>query len=192
VTSAELQYAFGKRVGNRLTFAAEFEAYKLPVDVTRLWNEWWGCLWLWADGRLVGNPTEFELVMTGLDSLEGAAAEERTAASRILSACTPREALRAVMWAKYGEDCDPAVSVGAVDKEMLQSLEVLPERTGSFFDGWEAILLDDAAEEHFIYRKNETAVAEAVWPTGTFRRVIVETRAEFEKLARKSLGASIN
>jgi len=176
-----MQPGFAKRVGNRWMFALEFE---INGDIPRTWSELRGSLWLWAGGRLIGNLYEIETVKIGLDSLVEAAGENRAAASRILAACTRSEALKSVMWARYGEDRDPPVRLGAVDQSTLFSLEILPRRTGPFFDGWEAILFDDGAEEHFIFREGEAETMESVWPMGTFGAVIAEARTEFERLAQ--------
>lgn len=171
----------GRRVGDRWIFALEFD---IQGDLPRAWNEMLGSLWLWTRGHLVGTPYEIETIKTGLDSLQEAATEDREPASRILSKCNGREALEKVMWARYGEDHDLPPGMAAVDKEALFSLEVLPRRTGPFFDGWEAILVEDGAGERFIYRHEETAVVEAVWPKGMFRRVIDQAITEFEGLAQ--------
>ena len=63
---------------------------------------------------------------------------------------------------------------------------------GTFFDGWEAILVEDGAGERFIYRHEETAVVEAVWPKGMFRRVIDQAITEFEGLAEQSISKGTN
>jgi hypothetical protein len=65
--------------------------------------------------------------------------------------------------ARYGGDHDPPVTACATSDETLFPLEILPRRTGPFFDGWEAILLDVGSEERFIYRDAEADVMEAVW-----------------------------
>ena len=146
------QPGFSRRIGNRWTFALEFE---IQADAPRLWNESWGSLWLWVGGHLVGRPYETEMVQIGLDSLNETAGENRASASRILSACSPSEALQAVMWARYGGQDSVHVKASAVDDEALFPLEVLPRRTGLFFDGWEAILVDEGPIERFVYRRGD-------------------------------------
>jgi hypothetical protein len=179
-----IQPGFGKRIGNRWTFALEFE---ILGDPPATWNEWWGSLWLWVEGRLVGRPHETEMVLTGLDSLVEVARENRTPASSILSACSSKEALEAVMWARYGGDGPPPVRLPMTNEESLFSVEVLPRRAGPFFDGWEAILVEEGATQRFVYRQEGAEVAEAVWPQGTFSRVVGDARTEFERLARSML-----
>ena len=86
------QYVFGQRIGNRLRFAVEFEAYKLrDGSFPRMWNEWWGYLWLWMDGRLVGNPLEYEFIWSGLGPLVKDASETGKRGSSLLSTYQPKE-----------------------------------------------------------------------------------------------------
>lgn len=180
-TVRTVEEGFGKRVGNRWTFAVEFEIHG---DRPAAWNEWWGSLWLWVEGRLVGRPDETEMVLTGLDSLQESASEERIPASSILSTYDSKEALDAVMWARYGGDGPSPLKFPTKNEEGLFSLEVLPRRTGPFFDGWEAILLEQAGTQRFVYRQEGGDVVEAVWPHGTFSHVVGDARAEFESLAQ--------
>jgi hypothetical protein len=57
---------FSSRSGDRWTFAIEFEGVG---EAPKSWNEWWGSIWLWVEGQVVGWPSEIEMVMTGFDSL---------------------------------------------------------------------------------------------------------------------------
>ena len=175
----------GQRVGDRWTFALEFEITIEPR--TRAWNEWWGSLWLWADGHLVGRPSEVEMIQTGLGSLHGTASENWGVASFTLSALSPSEALDAVMWARYGEEKLRPVRINFQEMDTLLCLEVLPRSTGPFFDGWEAIILEEGTRERFIYRQEGMEVAEATWPKGTFRSVVGEAQNDFERVARSIL-----
>ncbi|HET9363728.1 MAG TPA: hypothetical protein VFP71_01955, partial [Candidatus Angelobacter sp.] len=158
--------AFSSRVGNRWIFAIEFEVIG---DPPRVWNEWWGSLWLWIDGRVVGTPFEIEMVASGFDSLLESLyqleqqAENRTSA--FLSSLPGNQALDLVMWAQYGEDESPVGFDG--NRELLRVHEVLP-RGSPFFDGWQAILLSDRLQERFIFRQEGGQVNEVKWPIGTF------------------------
>ncbi len=124
------------------------------------------------------------MVQIGLDSLNETAQENRESASLLLSAYRPNEALQAVMSARYGAQDPINVRASGLDDQVLVSLEVLPRRTGVFFEGWEAILLDEGSTERFLYRRDDTNAIEVLWPTGTFREIIGKARREFETLAR--------
>src|SRR6202162_3092297 len=159
---------FGNRIGNRWMFALEFEVHG---DLPKCWNEWWGSLWLWVEGHVVGAPFESETVLTGLDSLQEVALETGNRARRLLSGSSSKEALETVMCARYGSGAPSRRNLVADDKSLLP-FEVLPRRTGPFFDGWEAILLEDEKEERFVYRQEGSAtVTEVIWPLGTFHEV---------------------
>jgi len=175
------QVAFCSRVGNRWNFAVEFEGIG---DPPRAWNEWWGSLWLWANGQVVGWPFEIEMVMTGFDSLVESAQETETRTSGLLSSLPAYEALDLVMWARYGDDKPPVHFDG--NPSLLVPHEVLPRLTGPFFDGWEAILIPEDLQERFIFRQEGGPVSEAKWPIGTFKRFVLQSRDEFKKLATAS------
>lgn len=186
--STQTQFVFSKRVGDRNSFAVEFEGHRLPGGPgPRLWNELWGYLWLWVEGHLVGNPFELEMVTIGLESLQTTALETGCRQSRLLSAQTSTEALEIVLRAIYGDD-DPVTEELTPDWDSLAPFEVLPGRTGPFFDGWEAILLETGTTEQFVYRQEGKPTIDAVWPLGTFRDAVLEATSEFEKLARYELG----
>lgn len=74
--------AFSSRIGDRWTFAIEFEGIGSPP---KAWNEWWGSLWLWVDGNVAGRPSEFEMVMTAFDSLVESAQQTRAGPSAPLA-----------------------------------------------------------------------------------------------------------
>src|SRR5882672_6610257 len=167
------EIGFSSRVGDRWTFAIEFEG---SGDPPRVWNEWWGCLWLWIDGRLVGRPTEIEMVMTGLDSLVESVQQAVSRNSTLLSSRPPDEALNSVMRASY-VDYSPGPESPTEDTSLLQAHEVLPRLTGAFFDGWEAILIEENVRERFIFRQEGGgAVGEAFWPVGTFKKIVLQAR----------------
>ncbi len=176
------QVLFSSRVGNRWSFAVDFEAFN---ELPRMWNEWWGSVWLWADGRVVGRPFEIEMVMSGFDplleSLHHTEQNTENPTSAILASLPADQALDWVMWAQCGEDDPPKGFHG--DEALLAVHEVLP-RGSPFFDDWQAILLPDGLQERFIFRRKEGEVSEAKWPVGTFRSVIVQAQDEFKKLAR--------
>jgi hypothetical protein len=176
------QQLFSFRAGNRWSFAVEFEAFG---DRPGMWNEWWGSLWLWVNGHVVGRPFEIEMVASGLDPLtEGlflAAQnpENRTGAS--LAGLPPAQALDLVMRAEDDEGDSPqAFNRG---RKLLALHEVIP-RGSPFFDGWEALLITEGSQERFIFRQEQGEAGEARWPEGTFRIVVVHARSEFEKLAK--------
>jgi hypothetical protein len=176
------QTEFSSRVGNRWSFAVEFEACG---DRPRRWNEWWGSLWLWADGYVVGRPFEIEMVMSGFDPLLGSIyqAEQNTEnrTSALLASLPANQALEWVMWAQCGEDDPPKGFQG--DEALLGVHEVLP-RGSPFFDDWQAILLPEGLHERFIFRRDQGEPSEARWPRGTFRSVVLQAQDEFKKLAR--------
>jgi len=126
------------------------------------------------------------MVMTGLESLYEAAGETGTRDKCLLPTSNSREALEMVLWARYG-DSNPVMERTVRNEKALFAFEILPRRTGPFFEDWEAILLEEGVNERFIYRQKGADVVEAAWPLGTFRRVITEARSDFEKLARSML-----
>jgi len=178
--------AFSSRIGDRWTFAIEFEGVGNPP---KAWNEWWGSLWLWIDGHVVGCPSEIEMVMTGLDSLVESAQQTRADLSSPLQLSVPAgEALDLVMWARYGSD-DRAPGNFVGDPSTLTGYEVLPRLTGPFFDGWEAVLIEAAQEERFIFRQEGAEVREALWPAGTFRSVVQRALDDFKGFAVAEAGS---
>jgi hypothetical protein len=170
-----------RQFGDRRAFAVEFETHG---EAPRLWNEWWGSLWLWVDGLLVGNRDETEMIMTAVDSLWESAHEDRGEASRRIANLGAQEVLDVVMWARYGQTNQPPVEGVEPDEDVLGSLEILPRYTGPSFDHWEAALIERGGKEHFIYRHEDGEIFEAAWPVGTYRGVIDEARTGFEQLAR--------
>jgi hypothetical protein len=176
------QVVFSSRVGNRWSLAVEFEACG---DLPRTWNEWWGSLWLWADGQAVGRPFEIEMVMSGFDPLiESLCQMEQNTengTSAFLASLPDQQALDLVMWAQYGEGDPPKGFDG--DQVLLKVHEVLP-RGSPFFDDWQAILVPEGLQERFIFRLEKGEVSQARWPRGTFRRVVLQAQEEFKKLAR--------
>jgi hypothetical protein len=172
-------------IGNRQRFAVEFE---IPNEVPKVWNETWGSLWLWVEGHLVGRH-ESEMISIGLDSLQETANENLEPASRILATYDAKRALQAVMWSRYGGTETPA-TIGVIANEQLSAAEVLPRTTGPFFDGWQAVLLDEGVEERFIYRQGEGQIYESKWPSGTLKAVIDLAKREFERLARATLNGT--
>ena len=178
------QLAFSSRIGDRWTFAVEFEGIG---DPPKAWNEWWGTLWLWVDGQVVGRPSEIEMVMTGFDSLmESAQQNTAEAASSLLLSLGSEKAVDLVMKASYGSDDGTACSfVG--DPSVFKDYEVLPRLTGAFFDGWEAILIHVGEEERFIFRQEGTVLREAFWPAGTFKSIVERALKEFKRLSSAHL-----
>ena len=176
------QLLFSARVGNRWSFALEFEAFS---DLPKKWNEWWGSLWLWVDGHVVGRPFEIEMVMSGFDPLiESLYQTERNVenqTSALLSSLPASQALDWVMWAQSGE-VDPPMGFHG-DEALIAVHEVLP-RGSPFFDDLEAILVPEGLRERFIFRWKEGEVRAASWPRGTFRTVVLEALDQFTKLAQ--------
>src|SRR5262245_51511436 len=177
------QPRLSKRMGNRWMLALEFEIHDGSAST---WNETWGSLWLWVEGRLIGRPFESEMVFTGLESLREAAQETGQRGRDLLPTDNLKEALDVVMWARYGGD-DSLVRGLTIHEESLLPFEILPRRTGPFFDGWQGILVEEGAAERFILRQEGGEVTDAVWPLGTFRDVIQDGCREFERLARSPL-----
>lgn len=175
--------AFGSRVGDRWSLAIEFEGIGEPP---KTWNQWWGSLWLWVNGRVVGRPSELEIVMTGLDSLAESATGSGSRRNRLLSSLPANKAIDLVMWSRYGDDVRPDCLAGE-DPLLLAQHEILPRLTGPFFDGWEAILLTESCSERFLVRRTGSQASEAVWPEGTFKGLVLQSRDCFERLASASL-----
>jgi len=174
------EVVFSSRVGDRWTFAIEFEGIG---DPPKIWNEWWGTLWLWVNGAIVGRPSEFEMVMTGFDSLLESAQRIPTGLSGPLQPSVgAAEALDLVMWSRYGDD-DQAPEGFVGDSAELERYEVLPRLTGPFFDGWEAVLIEAGPEERFIFRHEGVETREVRWSVGTFRSVVQQAVSEFKRLA---------
>ncbi len=171
---------FSSRIGDRWTFAIEFEGVG---EQPKLWNEWWGSLWLWVDGQVVGDPSEIEMVMTGFDSLLESAQNIPTGQSGSLQPSVPAvEALDLVMWARYRDDEQaPGEFVG--DPSDLARYEVLPRLTGPFFDGWDAVLIEAGQKERFIFRQEGAEAREVLWPAGTFRTIVQQAIDEFKRLS---------
>ena len=162
-----------RRIGDRRQLAVEFEV-DLDQPPAR---DVWGCLWLWAGGRCVGNSHELEIVGYGLSGLQQAGLGIREQPS-FLSSMPPSEALDLVMWAIYGED-DAQREEMVKDRRSLESFEVLPGSMGPYGDDWEAILIGDGSSERFVFRHAPGPTHEVRWGQGTFNRVIAEAREVF-------------
>jgi len=177
------QLVFSSRVGDRWTFAIEFEGVWNPRKV---WNEWYGYIWLWVDGEVVGMPSEFEMVTLGLDSLIWAVQKIETGSVKLLGALPLDAAVDLVIWARFGDEGPPPTPFEG-DRSLLSLHEVLPG-LGAFFDDWQAILIKDGSEERFIYRREGAQASETRWPAGTFKRVVLQAQHEFRKLATEWSG----
>jgi hypothetical protein len=163
-----------RSVGDGRVLAVEFV---LSPELPRIWNEWWGRLSLSVAGRKIENSGEIEMVWTGLASLRESARDVAASSVSKISRCRPQEALSLVMQARYGED-------SSIDDGELAHFEVLPSRTGPFFDGWEAVLIPNDEAERFIYRHGNESVSDALWPKGTFLGVMEEACREFELISK--------
>jgi len=167
------------RIGCRQRFAIEFE---VEPDRTRPANEWRGSIWLWVDGRCVGETYETEMVSIGLDALVRAAKGTRSKASSVFASLPAAQALDEVMQAIYGEDDEQDKRL--VSQEDFAVLDILPSSAGPSFDHWEAILVEDGAEERFIYRRIGSPVFEARWKSNTFRNTVLEAEVQFSNTAK--------
>ena len=116
---------FSSRVGDRWSLAIEFEG---SGDPPRVWNEWWGSLWLWVDGEVVGRPFEIEMVMCGIESLVWSARRVKTESNRLLAAFPANAALDLVMWAQYGDEGSPP-ALFAGERSLLLPNEVLDRKS---------------------------------------------------------------
>ena len=168
-----------QRVGSRQLFAIEFE---MKPDHALPPNEWLGSIWLWVDGRCVGESHEIEMVSIGLGALSHAAKAKRSRISSLFASLPPEQALDAVMLAIYGDDDQKAK--GAVSPDDLDGLDILPSSAGPFFDHWQAILIEDGPEERFIYRRTGGQIFEARWKINTFRDTVLEAEVQFRKVAK--------
>jgi hypothetical protein len=175
------QIEFFYRVGNRWSFAVEFEA---SGERPRVWNEWWGSLWLWVGGQVVGRPFEIEMVMSGFDplleSLYESGQKPENPTSSLLASMPADDALDLVMWSQYGDDEPPTPFAG--EQSLLSAHEVLP-RGSPFFDGWKAILIPAGSQERFIFCQEGGHAKEAKWPSGTFRSIVQISLTEFKRFA---------
>ncbi len=172
-----------RRTGDRRIFAVEFE---IELDQVRSPNEWYGCLWLWVDGRCVGESQEVEMVSIALEHLVAAAQETGSRSNRKLSSLPADEALNLVIWAAYGDDSLKLEQQLAESRQSLAKFDILPTSAGPFFDSWEATLIELGDEERFIYRRDGEAVREAKWRLGTFKDVVLQAQADFTKIVNMS------
>jgi len=127
---------------------------------------------------------EIEMVEFGLSALQEAADDPNRGPNSILSSMPAEDALNLVMWARYGED-DPTLEKAAGSRQALEPHEILPRRTGSFFDHWQAILLERDGLETIIFRQIGQQVNVVGWPAGTFRNTVNETRKMFYQSTAK-------
>lgn len=165
-----------KLIGSQESFGIEFD---VKCDLAVPASTWWGGFWLWADGNLVGNKNDIEIVSCGLGVLLNAAHKTVSRKSDLLSLLPANEALDLVMSSVYGDD-DASFRrlAGSAD---LRSFEVLPGG-GPFFDEWQAILLEESELERFIYRKEGEQTFECSWQPGTFRNVVLQAEIEIRKM----------
>lgn len=165
----------GKRIGNRWEFAIEFEIHKADGKIPRWWDDWYGSLWLWVDGRAVGNTDAFLVVKFAFETLCAVGAADRAAATAALSkqpsaaekldivmgcaqadswlGLSPEDACRTVAEEMGVPSVDIATmeEMRAKSRQML-TLDMLPAGTGWAFQGWQAVLLDEGEQERMIYR----------------------------------------
>ena len=170
-----------QRVGSRHLFAVEFE---VKPDRALSPNEWLGSIWLWVEGRCVGEAHEIEMVSIGLDALVHAAKATRSTISSLFDSLPAEQALDRAMLVIYGEDDEQ--DKGPVSPD-LANLDILPTSAGPFFDNWEAILVEAGAEERFIYRRLGNQVFEARWKINTFRDTVLEAERKFLQIAKLAI-----
>jgi RHS repeat-associated protein len=163
-----------RRIGDRRVFAVEFEFD--PKQTTT--KDIWGCLWLWAGGRCIGNCQEIEMVDFGLSALVEASASDHSSLAK-LSSSPAKDAIDLIMWAVYGDDDAEKEKTLGGDRRSFERFEILPGVTGPFFDNWQAILIDCGSDERFIFRRSQEAPYEFRWPSGTFSKVVGEARDAF-------------
>jgi hypothetical protein len=171
-----------RRVGDRRIFAVEFE---LEPNQQGPPNEWYGSLWLWVEGRCIGESHEVEMVSIGLEHLAGSAQATGSRTDPVFSSLSAGEALDFVMWAVYGENNSKLKQHLAGSRERLFKFDILATSAGPFFDDWEATIIEIGDEERFIYRKDGEPIHEARWPLGTFKGVVLQAQAEFTKLCKQ-------
>ncbi len=166
------------RVGSRWRFAIEWD---VPADSRRpwleaeqvapedcqsallgIWNSWLGCLWLWADGHVVGRPWEVRPAVSGLNRTS----RYRSKDWRAIVHFAQRSNSRGGSSSRYELDISRARGQG-------RRFEVMP-RGCPFFDDWKAILIEEGESETLIWRARRLgAVESATWPLGTFRDVVL-------------------
>lgn len=168
-----------KRVGDRRVFAVEFEVDPHQQHAP---SDWWGSLWLWVNGKCVGRSDHIEMVLVGIGTLVNAAIKTGSRISPLLSSKPAAGALDLVMWTIYGDD-ESHPELNTASRETLQQFEVLPQGD-SFFDGWEAILIEEGNTERFIVRKQGETASEVSWELGRFKDTVLEARAEFQRLTK--------
>lgn len=163
-------------IGSQESFGIEFDVKCDPAVPS---NTWWGRLWLWADGVLVGNMNDIEMVSCGLGVLLNALHKTASRKSDLLSSLPAREALELVMCSVYGNnDAYVRRLAGSMD---LRSFEVLPGG-GPFFDEWQAILLEESETERFIFRKEGEPTFKCSWRMGTFRNIVLQAETELRNM----------
>lgn len=178
------------RVGSRWRIAIEWDVpagyyahrWLLLSDVpearrSELLDEPWrrhlGSFWVWADGHLLGNPYDMELLGVGLGLMIWVAEGTGRRASPLLSLRSRAEALDLVMESIYGENAD----LVRAEYGNLGAFEVMPAGN-PYFDGWQAIVLEEGQEETLIWRQGaDGSVITATWPLGEIRRVVSEVVA---------------
>jgi hypothetical protein len=139
-------------------------------------------VWLWVGGRCVGETHEVEIVEFGLNALQEAVDDPDPRTGSILASMSAEEALNLVMWARYGDD-DPALEAVAGSRQALEPYEILPRRTGVFFDHWQAVLLEQGETETMIFRRTGQPVSVVKWSKGTFASTVCEARRAFRLAA---------
>src|SRR5205814_4795156 len=114
-------------------------------------------------------------------SLLNAALKTGCRASSLLSPLPAEEALNLVMWAVYGDD-DSRREKLVGSRESLYPFEILPQGD-PFFDGWEAIIIEERNAERFIFRKRGQPACEITWEPGTFKDTVLKAQAAFRNIS---------
>jgi hypothetical protein len=180
--------------GDRWQFGIECEIQDREVDP---WGsrEPFGSFWLWVAGRVLGNTDAEEQLVLAFSPLAHRLKRPRPDAR--FGNMSNIDKLDLVVWARFGEDEEfngerwHASDRDQLRREDFTQYEVVPRGDSPWCDGWEAILVEDAASDTFIWRRWQDDAAElqeVTLPHGLFSEVATLACEWFEKLRVERLG----
>jgi hypothetical protein len=189
------RYAFG----NRWSFGIECEVQDCDMDP---WGtlEPFGSIWLWAEGRAIGNTNYSEQLVLGFSTLRTSVRYSGGRPDNRFPGMTNLDKLNAVRWVGWGDDDEfrPELWGGlSLDQARTEDVEpywVIPPGHSPLFDGWEAILLEREMAETLVWKYEQRGFStsqEAELPLGLFSEVCTIACDWFDNLQRERMGSTL-
>ena len=183
--------------GDRWRYGIECEVQDSDVDP---WGsrEPFGSFWFWVGGKAVGNTALAEQLIHGFGPLDPVRCSSGDRKASDVPGVSYLDKLDFIIWLRFGDDAEFDVERwGNRDVSQLRQLdltrfEVIPRGNSPFQDGWEAVLLEDAEQETFIWRQWSGDIGqtyELSLPLGEFAKVAALADEWFRSFRRSRVGS---